>query len=201
MGYKINEELIEKIHDSCDIVDVVSRYVHLKRSGSNYVGLCPFHNEKTPSFTVSSTKRLFHCFGCGLGGDVITFIMKVENLSFIDAVKYLADLQGIPIEEVDNNVDSEKKLEKQKIYEINREVARYYYYLLGKSPKAINYLKSRNIDINTVKMFGLGYALDSWDGVYRHLRDKGYSETDIEKAGLIGQKKDNTGYYDKILRP
>jgi len=104
MGYKINEELIEKIHDSCDLVDVVSRYVHLKRSGSNFVGLCPFHNEKTPSFTVSDTKQLFHCFGCGAGGDVITFIMKIENLSFIEAVKYLAEMQGIVLEEDNNGI-------------------------------------------------------------------------------------------------
>ena len=167
MGYKISEELIEKIRDSCDLIDVVSRYVHLKRSGSNYVGLCPFHSEKTPSFTVSSTKKLFHCFGCGVGGDVITFIMKVENLSFTEALKYLADLEGIPIEE-DNSIDSKKAIEKQKVYEINREAARYYHYLLGKNIRAINYLKSRDVDLNTVKMFGLGFALDSWDNVFNY---------------------------------
>jgi len=196
MGYKISEELIEKIRDSCDLIDVVSRYVHLKRSGSNYVGLCPFHSEKTPSFTVSSTKKLFHCFGCGVGGDVITFIMKVENLSFTEALKYLADLEGIPIEE-DNSIDSKKAIEKQKVYEINREAARYYHYLLGKNIRAINYLKSRDVDLNTVKMFGLGFALDSWDNVFNYLKNKGYSEEDIEKSGLVGRRKDNK-CYDKF---
>ena len=119
MTYNINDELIEKIHNSSNLVDIVSRYVNLKKTGSNYVGLCPFHSEKTPSFTVSETKQLFHCFGCGEGGDLITFIMKIENLSFIDAVKFLADLLGIPLKER-SNVDNKLKLEKDRIYEINK---------------------------------------------------------------------------------
>lgn len=197
MGYKINEELIEKIHDSCDLVDVVSRYVHLKRSGSNFVGLCPFHNEKTPSFTVSDTKQLFHCFGCGAGGDVITFIMKIENLSFIEAVKYLAEMQGIVLEE-DNNGDSQIKAQKQRIYEINRLAARYYYHMLRRNDKAIKYISGRSISINTVNMFGLGYAPDSWNNIYNFLKGKGFDEEDIERSGLISRNKDNTKYYDKF---
>lgn len=197
MGYKINEELIEKIHDSCDLVDIVSRYVHLKRSGSNFVGLCPFHNEKTPSFTVSESKQLFHCFGCGAGGDVITFIMRIENLSFVEAVKYLAEMQGIALEE-DKNTDSQIKIQKQKIYEINRLAARYYYHLLSKNEKAIKYMLSRRVSTNTIKMFGLGYALDSWNNIYNFLKGKGFDEEDIEKSGLISRNQDNTKYYDKF---
>ena len=170
----------------------------MKRTGSNYVGLCPFHNEKTPSFTVSSTKQLFHCFGCGTGGDVITFIMKIENLSFLEAVKYLAELYGIPLEEDDDNVSNQRKLEQEKIYEINRTAAIYYYQMLSKNSKAVNYLRGRNIDITKIKMFGLGYALDSWTNMFDYLKGKGYDEADIEKSGLISKSKGNTKYYDKF---
>lgn len=197
MGYKITEELIEKIHDSCDLVDIVSRYVHLKRSGSNFVGLCPFHNEKTPSFTVSGAKQLFHCFGCGVGGDVITFIMKIENLSFVEAVKYLAELQGIEVEE-DNKANLQIRKEKQNIYEINKLAASYYYHMLKRNKTALKYLADRGIPLNIINMFGLGYALDSWNHMYNFLKRKGYNEQDIEKSGLISRNKENTKYYDKF---
>lgn len=197
MTYNINDELIEKIHNSSNLVDIVSRYVNLKKTGSNYVGLCPFHSEKTPSFTVSETKQLFHCFGCGEGGDLITFIMKIENLSFIDAVKFLADLLGIPLKER-SNVDNKLKLEKDRIYEINKEAARFYYYNLINNKGPLRYLYSRNINNNIINQFGLGYAPDRWDSIYNYLKEKGYEEVDIEKAGLIGLKKDNTGYYDRF---
>ena len=196
MGYKINEELIEKIHDRSDIVDIVSRYVRLKKTGSNYVGICPFHNEKTPSFTVSQTKQLFHCFGCGEGGDVINFIMKAENLSFVDAVKHLADYLDIPIETEDSNFNNKIKLEKEVVYKINREAAKYYYYNLKGNKVALRYLQSRNINQKTINLFGIGYALDGWNNIYNYLKGKGYSDEDIEKSGLISRRKDNTGYYD-----
>ncbi|HSH35349.1 DNA primase [Schnuerera sp.] len=197
MTYKINEELIEKIHDSSNLVDIVSRYLKLKKTGSNYVGLCPFHSEKTPSFTVSESKQLFHCFGCGEGGDLITFIMKIENLSFVEAVKFLADLQGISIEE-SNKVDDKLNLEKKLIYEINKEAAKFYYYNLKKSKEASRYLQNRKINEKVIKKFGLGYAPDRWDSIKKYLQQKGYKEVDIEKAGLIGRRKDDTGYYDKF---
>lgn len=198
MGYKINEELIEKIRDSIDIVDLISRYVNLKRTGSNYVGLCPFHNEKTPSFTVSQDKNLFHCFGCGEGGDLISFVMKKENLSFVDSIKLLADMYNIPIETYDDGYDSKLKEERERMYKINREAALFYLHNLRKNPKPLKYLKSRNIDQDTMTKFGLGYASDSWNEIYDYLKSKGYSDGDIEKAGLISQRKDNTGYYDKF---
>ncbi|MCF6461777.1 DNA primase [Clostridium sp. Cult1] len=196
MTYNINDELIEKIHDSSNLVDIVSRYVQLKKTGSNYVGLCPFHSEKTPSFTVSESKQLFHCFGCGEGGDLITFIMKMEGLSFVEAVKHLADLQGIPLD--DNNIDYKLKLEKDILYSINKEAAKFYYYNLNNSKGPLSYLKNRNIDREIINQFGLGYAPDSWDSIKKYLKQKGYKEEDIEKAGLVGRRKDNTGYYDKF---
>ncbi len=196
MSYTINDEIIEKVRDASDIVDIISRYVSLKKSGSNYVGLCPFHNEKTPSFTVSHQKQLFHCFGCGEGGDVISFIMKMENLTFPEAIKYLADISGIPLDE--KKVDKKLEKEKEKIYEINKEAARFYYYNLINNKKALMYLKNRNINKRVLNQFGLGYAQDSWNNMYEYLKNKGYDDLDIEKTGLIGRRKDDTGYYDKF---
>lgn len=198
MAYKINEELIEKIKDTVNIVELVSRYVNLKPSGSNYVGLCPFHNEKTPSFTVSESKNLFHCFGCGEGGDLISFVMKIENLSFVESVKLLADMYNIPLETYDKTFNEEIKKEKDILYKINKEAALFYIYKLRKTPKALEYLRGRNIDHNTISKFGLGYAPNSWNEIYDYLKSKGYQDSDIEKAGLINRRKDNTGYYDKF---
>lgn len=197
MSGMINDDIIQKVNDSSDLVDIVSKYLSLKRTGGNYVGLCPFHNEKTPSFTVSKTKQLFHCFGCGEGGDAISFIMKMENLSFIDAVKFLAREQGIPLEE-GSSIDKELISQKEKIYEINREAARFYYYNLINNEKTLKYLKDRNINRKTLNRFGLGYAVDSWNSIYRYLQGKGYSVEDIEKAGLIARRRDGSGYYDKF---
>ena len=197
MSYIINDEVIERIHEEANLVDIVSEYLPLKRTGINFVGLCPFHNEKTPSFTVSETKQFYHCFGCGEGGDVISFIMKMENLSFLEACEYLANKLGIPLEE---KSEKHKKLEdeRDRIYEINKEAARYYYSNLMRNERALKYLQSRRIKRKTINQFGLGFAEDNWEGVYKYLIGKGYNEEDLEKAGLIGFRKDNTGYYDKF---
>ncbi|HLR21878.1 MAG TPA: DNA primase [Tissierellaceae bacterium] len=192
----INNEIIEKVKDRSDIVEVVSDYLPLKKAGSNYVGLCPFHNEKTPSFSVSNSKQFFHCFGCGVGGDSIEFIMKKENLEFVDAIKLLADKYGIEIKET--KVDPEYIKEKDRAYEINRETARFFYNNLNKNKKAMNYLKKRNIDSKTLRRFGLGYSIDSWDNLYNHLTNKGYKAKDIAKLGLIAPRKKSDGYYDKF---
>lgn len=195
-GY-INEEDIENIRNTANIVDIISDYLPLKKSGANYVGLCPFHNEKTPSFTVSDTKQFFHCFGCGEGGDVVTFIMKKENLEFPDAVKFLADRLGMVIEE---KMPKDKKLydERLKAYEINKEAARFFHLNLNKSKSSLDYLYSRGIPNKVIKQFGLGYSLDSWDSLYKYLTSKGYKVELIEKLGLIGRKSKGTGYYDKF---
>lgn len=197
MSNGINDDIIEKVHDSSDLVSIVSEYLPLKQTGSNYLGLCPFHNEKTPSFSVSEPKQFFKCFGCGEGGDVISFIMKMENLSFVESVKFLANKYGIPLDE-NKNVDKKLESQKDKIYKINKETARFYYKNLVEAEKPLKYLKDRKISRQVLNQFGLGYSIDSWNNVYGYLKNKGYKEEDIEKAGIIGRRKDNKGYYDKF---
>ena len=197
MTININDETIEKVRETSDIVSIVTDYVPLKRSGANYVGLCPFHNEKTPSFTVSDTKQFFHCFGCGEGGDAITFIMKMENLSFPEAVKFLADKFGITIKE-EGPKNEKITQERNKGYEINREAARFFFSNLTKNKDAINYLYKRNINDRVIKQFGLGYSLNSWNSLYNHLKVKGYKDEDMERLGLIGKRANSDGYYDKF---
>ncbi|MDR7870162.1 MAG: DNA primase [Tissierellaceae bacterium] len=192
----INDEVVDRVKETSDIVDIISGYVSLKKSGSNFVGLCPFHNEKTPSFTVSESKQYYHCFGCGEGGDSIGFIMKKENLGFVDAVKFLADKYNIFVEE--KKVDDKFIEEKERLYNINKEAARYFFEHLGQNKNALEYLNRRHINNKTLRQFGLGYAPNSWDGLYKHLVEKGYKSEEIEKNGLIGRKTGNNGYYDKF---
>lgn len=196
MTLYISDEIIQKVKEDSDIVNIISEYMQLKKTGSNYVGLCPFHNEKTPSFTVSETKQYYHCFGCGEGGDIVTFIMKKENLEFPDAVKFLADKLGIEIE--DSNIKVNDKDDKDKTYEINKEAARYFYNNLIKNAFALEYLRKRNVTIKTIRQFGLGFSLNSWDSLYKYLNQKGYTDDEVEKTGLIGKKSGNNGYYDKF---
>jgi len=196
MSANISEETIERIRSSNDIVHIVSQYLDLKRTGSNYVGLCPFHSEKTPSFTITPSKQFYHCFGCGENGDIISFIMKMENLAFPEAVKLLGDMAGITIEE--KSVDVKKQKEKQKFYNLNREVAIFYFKNLQQDKLAQKYLADRSIGKSTIRNFGLGYALNQWNSLENYLLSKGYEETDIEKAGLISKRKKGNGYYDKF---
>ena len=158
------KDIIEEIKYRSDIADIISDYVKLKPAGTNYKGLCPFHNEKTPSFHVNTAKQIYRCFGCGEGGDVISFVMKVENLDFMDAVRLLADRCGI---EIKNKIDQNTRLRLEKInkfHTIHIEAARFYYSkLVDGQNQAFNYLKKRGLDLKTIKNFGLGYAPDSWD--------------------------------------
>ena len=194
-GY-IDQATVEQIKDNIDIVDLISQYVSLKKSGANYVGLCPFHNEKTPSFTVSDTKNIFHCFGCGEGGDGLSFVMKKENMPYPQALKFLAEKMGIQI--IEKKVDDEKAIIRDKTYEINRQAALYYYNNLGKETIPKNYLKNRKINFKTIQRFGLGYSLNQWEALYNYLISKGYKDDEIETTGLIGKKKNNNGYFDKM---
>jgi len=190
--------VIKEVADKNDIYDVISQTVSLKKSGSSYIGLCPFHNEKTPSFSVSPRRGIFKCFGCGEGGDVIGFVMKNENLSFFDAVTKLASRANITLPEVKNfdKDKSEKRKEKaQHIYEINKEAANYFYSNIKNSPEAIAYFKKRELSSSQVKAFWLGYAPDSWTGLFDHLVSKGYTEGDIYDAGLI-RRHESGRYYD-----
>lgn len=195
-GY-INEDDIENLRNTANIVDIISDYLPLTKRGSNYVGLCPFHNEKTPSFTVSEPKQFFHCFGCGKGGDVVTFIMDKENLEFPDAVRFLADRLGIVLEEKVVK-DKDKYDERIKGYEINKEAGRFFYSNLFKNERSLDYLHKRGLSTKVIKQFGLGYSLDSWDALYNYLKSKGYKEELIEKLGLIGKRSTGDGYYDKF---
>lgn len=192
------EYIIQEVTEKNDIHDVVSKYVHLKKAGNSYVGLCPFHNEKTPSFSVSPQRGVFHCFGCGVGGDVISFLMKIENIPFYEAVKKLADMSGITLPQVTeyDKGNSEKiKKQKEKLFELNREAALFFYENLKDSQKSIEYLKKRQLTGALAKTFWLGFAPDSWNSLFDYLRGKGYTESDIFNAGLI-KRHESGRYYD-----
>lgn len=192
MAY-IPEEKIQDIKDQLDIVNIISDYVELKPSGQNYIGLCPFHNEKTPSFTVSRNKGIFHCFGCGAGGDSITFIMKKENLTYIEAIHFLADKLGIFLET--GNVDKELYEHRKVLLRINEE-AKYYFFqqlLTYELPK--QYLSNRGLNKSVVNKFMLGYAPDGFDNLINYFKDKNVNTEDLLELGLI--KKSASGHlYD-----
>ena len=198
MPYFYNDDIIREVRESNNIVDVISQYVELKRAGSSYKGLCPFHNEKTPSFVVSPAKQMFRCFGCGEGGDVISFLMKYDNIDFTDALKVLADRVNISLDEAKSEINDKKKKLKNRIYELNRDAAFYYHNNLLTNKQAYDYILQRGINRKTIKSFGLGYSLNSWDGLLSYLKSKKYSEEEIEKAGLIIKQKDGTRYYDRF---
>lgn len=195
----IPEEIINEIKYRNDIESVMAPYVTLKRRGKNLVGLCPFHNEKTPSFTVYPENASFYCFGCGIGGDVFSFIRHIENLDYIDAVKLLAERSGIALPQ-DSYDDSMQKL-KNTIFEINRETAKFYHsYLISPQGKwALDYLIGRGLSISTVKHFGLGAAPDGWDGLIKHLTALGYSIPDMLQANVIAKSQRGT-YYDRFRK-
>jgi DNA primase len=192
----IPEDVIQNVIEQNDIVSVISESVRLKRSGRNYFGLCPFHNEKTPSFSVSSTKQIYKCFGCGEAGNVITFVMKTRRVSFPEAVKILANRVNIDVED-NSNKNTQKISIKDKLYAINVEAARYFFKNLQKNKKAMNYFLDRGISQKTIKKFGLGYALDSWNGILNYLKLRGYSELDMISAGLITKSPKGT-FYDRF---
>lgn len=198
-----SEEIIEEVKAANDIVDVVSNYVSLKRKGNNYFGLCPFHREKTPSFCVAAEKQIYHCFGCGKGGNVIRFVMEVENISFREALEMLAerakiDLPSDDIADFGISQDELIKREKSKkdMYEINKIAGRFFYDNIFKSKMAQDYVQKRSIDISTVKKFGLGFALDD-NGLCKLLLSKGFKKEEMLATGLIGETT-NGNLYDKF---
>lgn len=193
------DELISEIIAANDIVDVVSAYVTLKKSGGTYKGLCPFHSEKTPSFSISSEKQLYHCFGCGAGGSVLQFVMNIENLDFIDALKFLAQRAGIALPEGDDQSEDAKRYKfKQEMYKLNASAARYFYdTLFGAAGEAgLRYAAARGLDKKTITKFGLGFAPDTFDGCLNHLRGQGFSEELIVAAGLAKKNPDTSRVYD-----
>lgn len=191
---RFSEETIEEVRRANDIVDVVSQYVALKRSGRNYFGLCPFHNEKSPSFSVSPDKQIFHCFGCGTGGNVFSFLTKIEGISFIEAVQMLADKAGITLPTLDGKYDESKEKLKKQIYEINKYVANYYHENLynPKSKIAQEYVKKRKLSNETLKAFQIGFS-GNFDETYQKLKKEGYEEGAILESGLVN--KNDKGMY------
>ncbi len=189
------QEFLMELKYKNDIESVLSPYIALKRRGSNLVGLCPFHNEKTASFTVYPENGSYYCFGCGKGGDIITFTMQIENLDYIDAVKRLADRAGLKLPENDRD-NKEEKL-RTDIYEANREAARFFHsYMMSPEGKAgLEYFLGRGLSIQTIKHFGLGFAPDDWHALENHLKKKGFSDYVISRADLVGKssKTDNSG--------
>lgn len=195
----IPEDIINEIKYRNDIETAVSQYVNLKRRGKNLVGLCPFHSEKTPSFTVYPENGSFYCFGCGVGGDVFTFTGLIENLDYIESVKLLAERSGITLPQ-DGYDDSMQRL-KKRIYDINRDTARFFHaFLMSPGGKwALDYLTGRGLTLKTIKHFGLGAAPDSWDALIHHLKEKGYTESDMLAANVIG-KSQRGGIYDRFRK-
>ena len=195
----IPEDIINEIKYRNDIETAISQYVNLKRRGKNLVGLCPFHSEKTPSFTVYPENGSFYCFGCGVGGDVFTFTGLIENLDYIESVKLLAERSGITLPQ-DGYDDSMQRL-KKRIYDINRDTARFFHaFLMSPGGKwALDYLTGRGLTVKTIKHFGLGAAPDSWDALIHHLKEKGYTESDMLAANVIGQSQRGS-LYDRFRK-
>lgn len=192
-------DIIDEVKSRCDIVNVISQYISLKQSGSNFSGLCPFHSEKTGSFHVNQSKQIYKCFGCGEGGDVINFVMKIENLDFIEAVKLLAEKNGI---EFKTNLSEEDKAKMEKIkiiQDIHLKSARFYFANLTKSKNpGYDYLKRRGLSDKIIKKFGLGYSLYSWNSLMEYLLSLGYEKKDLVLSGLVTHKENDNKYYDRF---
>ena len=193
------DEVIESVRQGSDIVDVVSQYVKLQRRGANYFGLCPFHNEKSPSFSVTPSKQMYYCFGCGAGGNAITFLMEYENYSFQEAVQTLAERAGIPLPQVEQTEEERRKSNrKQILLEIQKEAARYFYFQLRSEQGKIgyDYLKGRGLQEETIRSFGLGYSLAYSNDLYQYLKKKGYTDDILRDSGLITYEE--RGIHDKF---
>lgn len=195
-----SDDIIEEVRMRNDIVDVISGYVKLQRKGSSYFGLCPFHNEKSPSFSVSPSKQMYYCFGCGAGGNIFTFIQEYENYTFPEAVKMLADRAGIRLPEQEESAENRKKRDlRTAVMEVQKMAAKYYYYLLHteQGAHAMKYLKDRGLSDETIRKFGLGYAGQYSDSLSRYLKKKGVSDALLKESGLI-QISEKNGMYDKF---
>ena len=193
------DEVVEEVRTRNDIIDVVGSYISLKGSGASHKGLCPFHNERTPSFSVSQNKQLYHCFGCGASGNVFTFIMEYENYTFVEALKHLADRVGMALPEEEQTPEQKKTRSlRTRILDINKEAATYYYYLLRTDQGAhgLGYLTDRGLSEETIKKFGLGYSDRGGKGLYKYLKKKGYEDAILKESGLFSFK--DTDVYDRF---
>ena len=197
---RYSDDIIEEVRQKNDIVDVVSQYVKLTRKGSSYFGLCPFHNEKTPSFSVTPGKQMYYCFGCGAGGNVFNFIMEYENYTFGEALKHLAERAGVELPQIEYSREvQEKARQKAELLEINKQAAQYFYYKLRteKGQQGYQYLAGRGLSEETMRKFGLGYSDKFSDGLYRYLKSKGYQDESLRESGLFNVDERH-GMYDKF---
>lgn len=194
---RYSNEIIEEVRQSNDIVDIISQYVHLKRSGRNYFGLCPFHNEKSPSFSVSPDKQIFHCFGCGVGGNVFTFLTKIEGINFVEAVQMLAERANMVLPTLENNADSAREELKAKVFKVNEFAAEYYHQHLYQpdAKLAQEYVKKRKLSNNTLKAFRIGFS-GKFDELYQELKKQGFGEREILESGLVN-KNDKGQFIDR----
>lgn len=204
---RYSSEIIEEVREKNDIIDVIGQYVHLKRTGNNYMGLCPFHSEKSPSFSVSQDKQLYHCFGCGASGNVYTFVMNYDNCSFTEAVQQLADRVGVSLPEADESPEERKKDDERSLMrEANKEAARFFYASLfhPSGKQALDYLHNRGLTDDTIASFGLGYSGKSRSNLYQYLKKKGFSDTVISKAGLIiydEKQGPRDRFFNRVMYP
>ena len=194
---RYSDEILDEVRNSNDIVDVISQYISLKRSGRNYFGLCPFHNEKSPSFSVSPDKQIFHCFGCGVGGNVISFISKIEGIGFKEAIEVLAERANIKLPTIDNNIDSKKEELKAKVYKVNSFTAEFYHKKLYEPSSKIaqEYVKKRQLNNETLKSFKIGFS-GKFDELYQALHKEGFKDEEILESGLVN-KNENGKYIDR----
>ncbi|GGE74372.1 DNA primase [Priestia taiwanensis] len=202
MGNRIPDEIIEKVRHSTDIVEVVSEYVQLKKQGRNYFGLCPFHGESTPSFSVSPDKQIYHCFGCGAGGNSITFLTNIEGISFFDAVNKLGEKANISLKEYEPSSSSEPiSTTTTSMIEAHTYLAKYYHHLLlntEEGKEALQYLLDRGFTLEAIEKFGIGYSLERWDAVTNILQRRGYSLSLMEEAGLVIRREQDGNYFDRF---
>ena len=195
------QEIIEEVRLQNDIVDVISEYLPLKQKGTSYFGLCPFHNEKTPSFSVNSERQFYYCFGCGAGGNVYTFIMQMENDTFPEAVRRLADRAHIILPEPQYTQQAkEQEMKKQRLFQLHKQAGRFFYEKLHESvgEEARAYLQKRQMNINMQKKFGIGYAPKGQQQLYQYLQQQGFSEQELQQSGLVIQRKEGKGYFDRF---
>lgn len=195
------QEILEEVRLQNDIVDVISEYLPLKQKGTSYFGLCPFHNEKSPSFSVSSERQFYYCFGCGAAGNVFTFIMQMENDTFPEAVKRLADRANIVLPEPQYTEQAKQhEMQRQRLFELHKQAGRFFYEKLQQSEgeQARAYLQKRQVNSNIQKKFGIGYAPKGQIELFQHLQKQGFSQQELQSSGLIIQKKEEKGYFDRF---